>query len=171
MRGSKKKLQKLEVLKSILTSPFYILLLVAGSVFYYELFRYLIIISNSGIFFVTVPLYLVYALVLSASLLFTTSVYAISKSVHAKYAGVGGSMLSVVSATLGDLVVGCSCYAPILSSVMYAIGFGALQVSSAISFLGDYQASFVVVFVAVNLIFIYYQLGRITRIGGIATGR
>jgi hypothetical protein len=49
---------------------------------------------------------------------------------------------------------------------MYAIGFGTLQVSGAISFLGVYQAWFVVLFVAANLIFIYYQLGRITRIGG-----
>jgi hypothetical protein len=166
MRVAKAKLHKLEVLKKIFTSPFYILITIAAIVAYYELFQYLILSSNKGLFLVTVPLYLIYALVFSASVLLTTSVYAVHSSIRARYAGAEGGVLSVLSSSLGGLVVGCSCYAPILSSVMYAIGFGTLQVSGAISFLGVYQAWFVVLFVAANLIFIYYQLGRITRIGG-----
>ena len=161
-----KKPQRLHALEQIFTSPPYIVITIAALVAYYELFTFLIVSSNKGIFFITVPIYLIYALILSASLLMSTSIYALSQSIKAKYAGAEGGVLSVFSSSIGGLVVGCSCYAPIFSSLLYAVGFGTLQVSSAISFLGVYQAWFVVVFIAANLIFIYHQLGRITRIGG-----
>ncbi len=161
-----KKLRRASVLKQIFTSPLYILITIAALVAYYELFTFLIVSSNEGIFFVTVPIYLIYALIFSASLLMSTSIYAVSQSIKAKYAGAEGGVLSVFTSSIGGLVVGCSCYAPIFSSLLYAVGFGTLQVSSAISFLGVYQTWFVAVFIAANLIFIYHQLGRITRIGG-----
>lgn len=156
---------RLDALKATFTSPFYIFITALAIIAYYELFYYVILTGNKGLFLVTVPIYLVYALVLSASVLLALSIFAVAHSIRAKYAGAEGSLLSIVTASLGDLVVGCSCYAPILSSVMYAVGFGTLAVGDAISFLGDYQTWFVVVFIVANLIFIYYQLGRITRIG------
>lgn len=167
MSTSRKGLRRLEILKSVFTSPFYILLTIVGVVAYYELFHYLIASSNNGLFFVTVPMYLIYALILSASVLLATSVYAVIKSIKARYAGAEGGVLSLLTSSIGGLVVGCSCYAPIFSSILYAVGFGTIQVSSAISFLGVYQAWFVVIFIAANLTFIYYQLGRIIRIGGV----
>ncbi|MCL5239632.1 MAG: hypothetical protein M1286_04160 [Candidatus Marsarchaeota archaeon] len=166
MPASKKRDTRARAFAQIFASPFYIAVVVAAIAVYYELFHYLIVSSNDGIFLVTVPLYLIYALIFTASLLFATSVFAVGKSVKARYAGAEGGVLSAFTSSIGGLVVGCSCYAPIFSSVLYAIGFGTLQVSSAISFLGAYQSWFVVVFIAANLIFIYYQLGRIIRIGG-----
>lgn len=165
MPKARKKLGRAKVFKQIFTSPLYILLTIVALIAYYWLFKFLIVSSNDGFFFITVPIYLIYALIISASLLLSTSVYAVSKSIKAKYAAAEGGALSILTSSVGGLIVGCSCYAPILSSMLYAIGFGTIQVSSAISFLGVYQAWFVVVIVAANLIFIYYQLGRITRIG------
>ncbi len=165
MRSKKHEQNRIEIIKTIFTSPFYLIFALVASVVYYELFRYLILASNKGVFLVTVPIYSIYVLVISSALLIAISIYAVSRSVHAKFAGAEGIALSILTSSFGSLVVGCSCYAPILSSVLYAIGFGTLQVSSAISFLGVYQVWFVVSFIAVNLIFIYYQLGRIIRIG------
>ncbi|MDE1855114.1 MAG: hypothetical protein KGH57_02220 [Candidatus Micrarchaeota archaeon] len=166
MQARNKRLHKVDVLKKVFASPFYIFLAIAAVVAYYWLFYYLITVSNKGLFFVTVPMYLIYALILSASVLVTLSVYAVSNSLKTKYSGAEGGLLSVATSAFGGFIVGCNCYAPIFSSVLYAIGFGTLQVSSAISFLGAYQLWFVVLLIAANLIFIYYQLGRITRIGG-----
>jgi hypothetical protein len=165
MRDSKKRPDRADVLKKVFTSPLYILITIITAIVYYGLFYYLILTGNKGVFLVTVPIYLVYALVVSASVLLALSIFAVAHSIRTKYAGAEGGLLSIVTAAFGDLIVGCSCYAPILSSVMYAIGFGTLQVGDMISFLGVYQAWFVVAFIAVNLIFIYYQLGRIIRIG------
>lgn len=159
------------VLKQIFTAPFYILLTIVEVIIYYGIFYYLILASNRGIFLVTVPMYFIYVLILSSSVLLTTSIYAVSKSIRARYTGAEGGILSMLTSSVGGLVAGCNCYAPIISSVMYALGFGTLGVSSAISFLGAYQAWLVGLFVSVNLIFIYYQLGRITHIGGSAARR
>ena len=166
MQRREKKPRRLEILSTILTSPIYLALTLLGLLGYSEVFYYLILASNKGVFLVTVPIYLIYALTLSAALLLTTSIYAVSRSIHAKYAGAEGGALSILTSSAGSLVVGCSCYAPIISSALYAIGFGTIQVSGVISFLGVYQLWFVVAFVVLNLLFIYYQLGRITVIGG-----
>ena len=166
MPNQRSKITKSKALKSIFTSPFYIFLTIAGVVAYYALFFYLIVISNEGLFLVTAPIYLVYALILTAAILLTTSIYAVGQSLKTKYAGAEGGILSIVTSAFGGFIVGCNCYAPIFSSLLYAVGFGSLQVSSAISFLGAYQSGFMILLVAVNLIFIYYQLARITRMGG-----
>ncbi|MDE1874196.1 MAG: hypothetical protein KGI04_03710 [Candidatus Micrarchaeota archaeon] len=166
-----KKPRRLDVFKRIFTSPFYILVAIVAIVAYYALFSYLIISSNKGIFLVTAPIYLVYALILSAAVLLATSVYAVSVSIRARYAGAEGSALSIITSSFGGLIIGCNCYAPIFASMLYAIGFGSLQVSSAISFLGVYQVWLVALLVAANLIFIYYQLGRIMRIGSASRSR
>jgi hypothetical protein len=160
------RMRRAEVLKKIFTSPFYLLVAITAVVAYYALFYYLIVLSNKGLFFVAVPMPLIYALVLSAAVLLTASIYAVSQSLKTRYAGAEGGVLSVATSAFGGFIVGCSCYAPILSSLLYAIGFGSLQVSSALSFLGAYQSWFVILLIAANLVFIYYQLGRITRIGG-----
>ncbi len=171
MQRATGKKSKSSVFLDIFSSPFYIAVGIAAIAVYYELFHYMITSSNEGIFLVTVPLYMVYALILTAAVLLTTSIYAVGKSLRIKYAGAEGGILSIFTSSVGGLVVGCSCYAPIFSSVLYAVGFGTLQVSSAISFLGAYQEWFVVLFIAANLIFIYYQLGRIIRIGGLHKSR
>ncbi len=152
-------------LKSVFSSPLYVGLTALFIVLYYLFFYYLILSSNKGIFLVTAPISLVYLLVVSSAVLLSVSVYAIAKSIHAKYAAAGGSALSIGTSALNGLIVGCNCYAPILASTLYALGFGTLGVSSAISFLGTYQAELLVVFIAVNLAFLYYQLGRLARIG------
>ncbi len=151
--------------------PLYLGLTALFIVLYYLFFYYTIVFSDRGLFLVTAPLYLVYLLVASAAVLLAVSVYAIARSIHAKYAGAEGSALSIATSALNGLIVGCNCYAPILSSALYALGFGTLGVSSAISFLGDYQAELLVAFIAVNLVFLYYQLGRISRISRPGTHR
>lgn len=151
-------------LKAVFGSPLYIGMAVLFTALYYLFFYYLIVFSDKGIFLVTVPIGLVYALVVSASVLLTVSVYAIGRSIHARYAGAEGSALSIATSALNGIIVGCNCYAPILSSALYALGFGTLGVSSAISFLGDFSTELLVVFIVVNLAFLYYQLGRISRI-------
>lgn len=161
---SRRETTRVGVLRAIFTSPVYVALTALFIVLYYAFFYYLILASDRGIFLVTAPIYLVYALVVSASLLLAASVYVISRSIHAKYAGAEGSALSVITSALNGLIVGCNCYAPILSSALYALGFGTLGVSSAISFLGAYQAELLLVFIAMNLAFLYYQLGRMVRI-------
>lgn len=165
MRSRQRKETKAELLGIIFTKPLYVITTLIALAVYYGVFYYLILASNKGVFLVTAPIYLIYLLIFSSALLFSVSVYSVEKALRTRYSGIEGGLLSVVTSAFGGLIVGCSCYAPIVSSILYAVGFGTLQVGTALSFLSGYQLELLLVFVALNVVFISYQLGRIIRIG------
>ncbi|VVB76814.1 Uncharacterised protein [uncultured archaeon] len=160
-----KKQSKIGVLRTVFTSPSYLAVAAASAVFYYFLFFYMIEYSNRGLFLLTVPIYLMYALIATGAVLLTVSAYAITRSIRMAPVGASGSVLSVFTSSFGCMVAGCGCYAPVLSSILYIIGFGSFQVSGAIALMGNYQVEFIALLIIINLAFIYYQTSRITRIG------
>jgi len=149
------------VLKKVLSSPRYALAALAAAAAYYLLFLY-VMDYGMGVPFVAVPMYLVFALIASSAVLVSLSAYELARRLLVVTAGEGGA-ISVCTASFGCMIAGCGCYAPLVSSLLYTMGLGAIQVSGAIALLGDYQEWLIFLLIIINLGFIYYQSGRMAR--------
>jgi len=153
---------RLAAAKEVISSPVCIVVALLSVCAYYLLFFGAIEYGNKGVFILSVPIYLVYALIITASALLAVSAFAVLKSFHVRAATSEGAV-SVIASSCGCLIAGCGCYSPIIASALYAIGFGTIQVSGAISALASYQAWLILLFVLANLVLIYHQLGVIAR--------
>jgi hypothetical protein len=149
-------------LKKIFAAPPFVMVAALAAAAYYLLFFY---VMNYGLG-VVLPnassIYPVYALIASSAVLVSLGAYELSKSLGALSAG-ETEAVSVCTASFGFMIAGCGCYAPVVSSLLYLLGMGAVQVSGVISLLGDYQEWFIFLLIIINLAFIYYQSGRIAR--------
>lgn len=157
-----KKPNRLLIFKNILSSPAYIVLLIAVAVLYYFFIKYIITISSRGIFMVTVPTYLLYILSASSALLLTVSAYSIALSYKYSFMGIEDGAVSAVTTFIGGLVTSCGCSAPLLAVILYGIGVNAIGVSSAITFIAVNQDWFLGVVVLINLVLMYYSLGKVS---------
>ena len=148
--------------KAVIASPACVLVALLLAVAYYLLFFGTVTYENKGMFLATVPGYLIGTLIFTGAALLAVSAFEVLRSFRIASATSSGA-IGVLTSSCGSLIAGCGCYSPILSSALYAVGFGTIQVSEVISTLADYQAWIIVIFAAVNLALIYYQLGRISR--------
>jgi hypothetical protein len=153
---------RLGVAKAVLASPACVLVALLSAAAYYLLFFGAVTYENKGLFIVTVPGYLIGALIATASALLAVSAFELIRSFQVASA-TSSDAVSVITSSCGLLIAGCGCYSPIIASALYAVGFGAIQVSGALSVLADYQSWIIVLLVAVNLALIHYQLGRVSR--------
>jgi hypothetical protein len=149
------------VLKKIFSSPRYVIAALLAAAAYYCLFYY-VMRYGTGIAFSSVPPYFVYALIASSAILVSLSVYELAGLFQVVDAGETGA-ISVCTASFGSVIAGCGCYAPIISSLLYALGLGTIQVSGFIALMGDNQMWLISLLIIINLAFIYYQSGRIAR--------
>jgi hypothetical protein len=156
------KAGRLGVAKAVITSPACVLVALLSALAYYLLFFGVMKYENNSMFLMTVPGYLIGSLIITGSALLAVSAFAVLKSFRAASAA-SDSAASVLASSCGCLLAGCGCYSPIVASVLYAVGFGTLQVSGVISALADYQIGIIVILIVVNLALIYHQLGRIGR--------
>lgn len=129
---------------------------------YYYLFTVVIEYSNFGIFLVTVPVYLVFLLVLTSSMLATAASVYLRRSLRLRRVAIGLSQ-SPIAFVVGTVVASCACNVPILAPVLYLIGLNALEVSSAIAFLARFQEPIIGIIVLLNVCCIYYYLGLLSR--------
>jgi hypothetical protein len=148
-------------LKRVFTAPRFVLMAAGAAVAYYLLYFY-VINYGLGAVLVTMQVYPIYALIASSAVLAALSAYELARLLDALDAGESG-VVSVCTASFGVLIAGCGCYAPIVSSLLYLFGLGAIQVSGIISLLGNYQEWLIFLMIIINLAFIYYQSGRIAR--------
>ncbi len=151
---------RVAVLKRLFVSPRYVIVAALAAAAYYFLFFY-VVSYGMGIAFVTSPVYLVYALIASSAVLAALGAYELGGLLLVP-AG-EAEALSVCTASFGFAIAGCGCYAPLVSSLLYMMGLGAIQVSGVIALLGNYQAWLISLLIIINLAFIYYQTGRISR--------
>lgn len=168
VQKDKKLRLKIIFLEKIVTSPVFLIIFLVSCLVYYFVIEYIILSSSNGLFIVTVPTYLLYALVVTSALLLTISVYSIHLSFRYKINSLTEGAVSAVTVFFGSLVTSCGCSAPLLSVLLYSIGVNAIGVSGVISFLSYAQEPILIVMILINLIFIYYSLGKISstcRIG------
>lgn len=153
---------RLAAAKEVISSPVCVIVALLSVCAYYLLFFSAVQYGNKGVFILSVPSYLVYSLIITASALLAVSAFALLKSFHVR-AATSESAVSVLASSCGCLIAGCGCYSPIIASALYAIGFGTLQVSGAISVLANYQAWLILLFILANIVLIYHQLGVIAH--------
>ncbi len=153
------------------SKPIAIILTVLFVFLYYFLFYNILEYSSgTGVILVTTPIYLIYALVVTSAILLYISVYTIRLSVFNIVNNIP-SGVSVVTAVAGGVIASCECQIPLLSVVLYSLGFNSLSVSNVLSFVGAYQTVIITLLFLLNLIFIYYSLGRLSSTCRIKNGR
>ncbi|MGC8623114.1 MAG: hypothetical protein ACP5TK_00380 [Candidatus Micrarchaeia archaeon] len=159
------------VMGDIFKSPYYVVLAVIVAFIYYYLIIYLVQVDNSGAFLITIPSYLIYALVFASSILLTVSVYSIRKAFNATKSGLGGGVLSAISTFFSALIFSCGCTAPLLNIVL---GLFALNIGTIVSlrnFLASYQALIVSAIIVIDVVFIFYQLSKLTKTCALDKGK
>lgn len=150
------------MLKHVLKSPTFLGITAAGAVLYYIIIHYIILLSNSGLFFLTVPPYLIYASVLVSAVPLGLAAYAARYSLLRGRIEVGGGILSIGTTLAGALVSSCGCSAPLLGSLLYYVGFNILSVSSVLVSINSYQIYLIALGMAINLFFAYYFINKLS---------
>ncbi len=151
------------ILFRLLTSEVYVGIALAGALAYFAVISYLVSSSNYGIFLITVPIYMVYAMVSTAGILLAMGVYSIRSALLSARAAAGEGALSAVLPAVGSMAVTCSCTYPFLGSILIFFGASSLTVSAVISYVASYQLWILAAVIAVNLALIYYYLGKLAR--------
>jgi hypothetical protein len=140
--------------------PRYVALNIASALVYYLVYFELIAYQNLGVFLSNVSEDLLYALVLTSSVLLTVAVYSI-RNTRNNRASVSGTTLGTVATIFGGVIGGCGCSVPVISSLA-VLGLSASEVVSLNNFLADYQNEIFGLMVAVNVAVIVYYLFRLS---------
>lgn len=156
----RKALSRMKNYFALIYSPPYIALNIAIAVIYYFVFVYLIRLQNYGILLITVPHYLIYALVATSSVMFTIGVYAIRHSLR-RGMGASSSTVGTFMALFAGFISGCGCSAPLLYGVT-AFGLSIAEVSVASAFIAKYSVAIISAIIAVNVLLILYNSWRIS---------
>ncbi len=153
---------RISFLKAVYSKPMPIIVTAIFIVMYYVLFQSITSISNQGLApILTTPSYLIYSLVLTSAVLLFLSAYSLKISLYNIRSNLG-SGISVGSTVIGALIAGCECQAPILSIIMYNLGLNSISVSTLLSFVGEYETIIIFVLVLSNILYIYYNLGKMS---------
>jgi len=140
--------------------PRYVVLNIAVFVVYYYVYFELITYQNLGVFLTNVSGDLLYALVLTSSMLLTIAIYSI-KNTRNNRASVSGTTFGTAATLFGGVIGGCGCSVPIISSLAL-VGLSASEVVSLNNFLADYQNDIFGLMVVANLALIVYYLFRLS---------
>ncbi|MEM3212296.1 MAG: hypothetical protein QXR85_03235 [Candidatus Micrarchaeaceae archaeon] len=143
---------------SIFRKPVYVAVALAAAIVYYFVF-YLLIKSSSGIFLITLPIYVVYILIATSALVFAIGISGIVRAYKRAYSGAACSVTGTVIPVIGSLVASCGCESPILFPFVMSLGFTSLQALAFVSAIAKYNLPIFLVLIAINLFLIYYQLG------------
>ena len=141
--------------------PIYIGINVVVAAAYYVVFTYLIRLQNYGILLITVPHYLIYALVITSSMLFTLGVYAIRASFKNRL-GASASAVGTFMTFFAGFISGCGCTAPLLYGIT-AFGLSIAEVSVAGAFIAEYSVEIILAIIVINVLLILYNSWRISR--------
>ncbi|MEM3841370.1 MAG: hypothetical protein QXN59_01595 [Candidatus Micrarchaeaceae archaeon] len=149
-------------LMRIYSRPLYLLLNIAFAIIYYYIFTAIVEAQNHGILLlINVPSYALYALIITASITLTLSVYSIRNTVR-NVAVASSSGVGAFATVFGGLINGCGCSAPLLFSI-----FSSLFGSSAAIYL-DYDISnlslpLTLILVVANLLITIYYLNKFAK--------
>ncbi len=144
----------------IFSHPLYISIATLSAVAFFYIFYYLIASANNGIFLIFMPIYLIYALVITSGVLFAISAFAIVHSLASRRTGAASGIASALLPAAGGFVVGCGCSFPILASVLLFLGINTFEAVGIVSIISSYQAWIITAMILANFAMIVYYLGR-----------
>ncbi len=137
--------------------PKYVAINIIAAVVYYLVLTVLIRYQNYGILIITAPAFLIYALVISSSMMFTIGVFSAATSIR-KAPGASASTFGTAVALFSGIIIGCGCSAPILYSIT-VFGLSIAEVSVIGAFIAKYSVAIISAIIAINvLIVLYYSL-------------
>lgn len=140
--------------------PAYIALNVAVAVLYYILFVFLIRYQNYGILIIGVPKLLLYALIITSSVMFTIGIYAMKRSFKRKRAA-SASAVGTFMTLFAGVIAGCGCSAPLIYSITL-FGLSIAEVSVLAAFITTYSAYIISAIAALNVLLILYYALKIS---------
>jgi hypothetical protein len=152
---------------TVFREPRYIAIALLGAIAYYFVYFIIIRASNYGIFLITVPLYLIYAIAATSGILLALSAFSIAKSLLSLKAGTAGGIASAFIPSVGSMVATCACSYPILGSFLFFLGVNAFELSSIVSVISQYELEATFLIVVVNMLLLFYYSGRIARAEGL----
>ncbi len=141
-------------------SPRYIVFNVIVAIAYYLIITYLIKVQNYGIILILVPKYLLYLVILSASIMLTMGVYTTIKSFHKKGNATITSFGTAISLFTG-LILGCGCGAPAVFAIT-AIGVSLVEASTIASYIVNYSIPILIGIIILNILLILYYAGKVS---------
>ena len=153
-------MNSIKSLKSIY-KPKYMALNVAIAVAYYYVIKYLLSVQQKGIPITSVPLYLIYALVITSSITFTIAVYSISNT-RRNYAKLSASSVSAVTAVTGGILSGCGCQAAILFNVL-AVSVGTGEATLINTVVSENVPILFGAMIVINLFVTGYYLEKLSK--------
>lgn len=154
----------LRALEIVYRSPKYLALTLAGGVLYYLIFNYIVSLNNVGIVIYSAPVYLVYLLSFTASLLLTLTVYSASLRIrHGLRTASSMGLVASISTIVGGGVTACACEAPILYNLLYFLGLNAFEASGFVALIGAYIFEIDAVLILLNVAAAYMVLSKISR--------
>ncbi len=163
MIQTKYKSKRISSAIAIFKKPAYTIIAISSAIAFFYLFRYLVSVNNDGLFLIFIPIYLIYALVATSGVLFSISIFTIAHSISMKRSGAVGGIEGILLPSIGGLIVGCGCSFPLLESILLFFGVGVFQAVGIISILNGYQYAIIAAMIALNIIAIYYYLGRLQQ--------
>ncbi len=140
--------------------PRYILLNIVSIIVYYYIFTVLISYQNYGILLIELPIFLIYAMIILSSILFTISIYAIKNTIR-NQAKITGSATSIITILFGGIIGGCGCAAPIIYGLT-AIGISLSTTSYLAYVINDYIVQIFLVILLIDAILILYYLNKLS---------
>ncbi len=140
--------------------PPYIALNVVVAVIYYLIFTYLIRLQNYGVLLITIPKLLIYALVITASMMFTIGVFTLRNTSKGRL-GASASTAGTFATIFAGVISGCGCSAPLLYGIT-AFGLSIVEVSAANAFIVNYSIGIVAALIAINVILIAYSSWKLS---------
>jgi hypothetical protein len=140
--------------------PRYMILNLAVAAIYYYAFIYLVKLQNQGVLLFSIPMTVIYALVITSSILFTIAIYSINNT-RRNQAKVSASTLGVATTIAGGVIGGCGCSAPLIFGLT-AIGVSASSITPLYLFLADNSVPLFSALVLVNLAVIVYYLNKLS---------
>jgi hypothetical protein len=140
-------------------TPKYAALSLALGVAYYAAFWYLAYIQGGNAVMLYVPLYLIFLLVASSSMLTTVAVYSI-RNTRENNAKISGTATSASTLLVGSGL--CGCTTTLLPTLALAVGAGTPAVYALSSFLKNYNIEILSALVILNMIVLAYYINKLS---------
>ncbi len=145
-----------KTLKQIYTLKF-IVLNIGLFILYYFIFDFFIKIQNNGALLLNVPVYILYLLFATASIMMTISIALIIKSVKKTISYVG-SGFGIFSSIFSGVIAGCGCSFPLLFSIIALLGLNSSYAILLDNIFSNYASLIFFVLSLVNILMIFYLL-------------
>ena len=139
--------------------PKYVGLTIAIGIAYSAAFWYLAYIQGGNDVMLYVPIYLIFLLVASSSILTTVAVYSI-RNTRKNNAKISGTATSASTLLLGSGL--CGCTTTLLPTLALAVGAGTPAVYALSSFLKNYNVEIISALIILNMAVLVYYINKLS---------